>query len=64
MKKLEITKYPNRKCYYLGVYDDETNSHYSLARFNDAKSVDEFQSLLGEHIFKIFGVDKEVEEDD
>lgn len=53
-KSLEITKYPNRKSYYLGVYDNETNTHYPLARFVDTKSIDEFQILLGEHLYKIF----------
>ncbi len=54
MKSLEITKYPNRKSYYLGVYDNETNTHYPLARFVDAKSVDEFQSLLNKKLYVIF----------
>lgn len=53
-KSLEITKYPNRKSYYLGVYDSETNTHYPLARFINSKGVDEFQSLLNKKLYVIF----------
>ena len=46
MKTLKISKYPDRKQIALDVYDEETNTHYTVAYFRDEARLNLFLEAL------------------
>ena len=46
MKTLKISKYPDRKQIALDVYDEETNTHYTVAYFKDETRLNLFLEAL------------------
>lgn len=52
MKKIQITKYPDRKRTAIVVYDDETNIHYVVGYFNKEENVDLFIEALCDKMYR------------
>lgn len=50
-KILKLTKYPDRKQIALDVYEEETNTHYTVAYFKDEKRLELFLEALTSNVY-------------
>ena len=50
-KILKITKYPDRKQKALDVYDEETNTHYTVAYFKNDTRLELFLEALTSNVY-------------
>lgn len=50
-KILKIVKYPDKKQKALDVYDEETNTHYTVAYFKDDKRLELFLEALTSNVY-------------